>query len=352
MYFLVIHRENYCVLIFWLLLHQGKSIIKILLYKISTRLVYYLYMIRIGIVRGGQQQTFASSIAHGARVFAHLDTHEYERHDVLITVDGEWHLDGMPRSPEVIVQSLDVLYNALHESDPQNEVIDALIYKYDVRVVNTAHRLSHDYETVRVHTTEDGLFVPSLHTYTYTPLSKSAQVLHTYAEEVAFDIFKKVPPPWYVLGASTLRYESGVSAKSFHELVSAIKNVFSTHDHVYIADDQGGRDVFVFVVRNFRNTPLYAFLPIERVVTPEGDRYVLMRDKEHGEKIMTHAKKMHEEMHMGTHGLYHYAINKKGLFCIDVIYRPVFQEGGILEKSLEEHGISPTEFLSFVVGIA
>jgi hypothetical protein len=74
-----------------------------------------------------------------------------------------------------------------------------------------------------------------------------------------------------------------------------IEKVFTEHDHVYITDDQGGRDVFVFVVRNFRNSPLYVFLPIERISTSQGDRYILMRDKVHGDKIMNHAKKMHEE---------------------------------------------------------
>lgn len=309
-------------------------------------------MLRIGIVRGGQQQTFASSIAHGARVFAHLDTHEYERHDVLVTMDGEWHLDGMPRSPESIAQSLDVLYNALHETDPQNNVIDEIVSQYDMRVVNAIHRENHDFEKMHIHATQEGLFVPSMHVYTFSGGVKNSKTISAQAQEVAFDLFRKIPPPWYVFGPSVLRYESGVSATSFQELSGMIEKIFTEHDHVYITDDQGGRDVFVFVVRNFRNSPLYVFLPIERISTPQGDRYILMRDKVHSDKIMSHAKKMHEEMHMGTHGLYHYAINKKGLFCIDVIYRPIFNEGGIVEKSLEEHGISPTEFLSFVVGIA
>jgi D-alanine-D-alanine ligase-like ATP-grasp enzyme len=115
-------------------------------------------MLRIGIVRGGQQQTFASSIAHGARVFAHLDTHEYERHDVLVTMDGEWHLDGMPRSPESIAQSLDVLYNALHETDPQNNVIDEIVSQYDMRVINATHRENHDFEKMHIHATQEGLY--------------------------------------------------------------------------------------------------------------------------------------------------------------------------------------------------
>ena len=308
-------------------------------------------MLRIGIVRGGQQDLFASSVTHGSRVFSHLDTEHFEPHDVLIS-DGIWHLDGVPRTPLFIATSLDVLYNALHESDPENSTLDELVTRHNARVVNVAHRLDHDMEHMQITAKMHGIEAPAMHAYTFPDTLKTkAQIAHV-AEDVAFDLFRKLPPAWYVFGPSTLRYQVGDTAKSFHELVDHVKTIFAEHDHVYITDDHGGRDVFVFVVRDFRHESLYAFLPVERIVTAKGETYVLMRDKTYSTQLTEHAKKMHESMHMGTHGLYHYAITRRGMLCIDVIYRPIFSEGGIIEKSLEEHGVSPSSFLAFVAGIA
>src|SRR3989344_4403907 len=69
---------------------------------------------RIGVLRGGRGHEYDVSLKSGAYVLKHLPREKYIPHDILITKDGQWHLDGAPISVERLPAVIDLAWNALH----------------------------------------------------------------------------------------------------------------------------------------------------------------------------------------------------------------------------------------------
>lgn len=64
-------------------------------------------------MRGGPSSEYDVSLKTGGNILSVLrDRHE--THDILIDKAGNWHIDGMARTPERIFPHVDVMFNALH----------------------------------------------------------------------------------------------------------------------------------------------------------------------------------------------------------------------------------------------
>src|SRR3989344_8014556 len=74
---------------------------------------------RVGILRGGTGEHYASSIHKGGGIISHiLDnlSEKYKVADILIDKDGNWHLGGIPISPADLRCKVDVIWNTSRHS--------------------------------------------------------------------------------------------------------------------------------------------------------------------------------------------------------------------------------------------
>ena len=68
---------------------------------------------RIAVIRGGPSSEYETSLASGGYVLKRLsETHKPL--DIFISRDGQWHINGIERSPDRILNHVDVVWNALH----------------------------------------------------------------------------------------------------------------------------------------------------------------------------------------------------------------------------------------------
>ena len=69
--------------------------------------------IRVAVLRGGPSSEYDVSLLTGNTILKNLPQHYYPI-DVLISRDGVWHVDGLPREPHSVLTHADVVVNALH----------------------------------------------------------------------------------------------------------------------------------------------------------------------------------------------------------------------------------------------
>ncbi len=69
---------------------------------------------RVAVVRGGPSSEYNVSLKTGETVLKHLDRERYIPHDVVLTRDGVWYMNGVRTTFADIAQHSDVVFNALH----------------------------------------------------------------------------------------------------------------------------------------------------------------------------------------------------------------------------------------------
>ncbi len=69
---------------------------------------------RVAVVRGGPSSEYNVSLKTGETVLRHLDRDRFIPHDVVLTRDGIWYMNGVRTTFADIAQHSDVIFNALH----------------------------------------------------------------------------------------------------------------------------------------------------------------------------------------------------------------------------------------------
>jgi D-alanine-D-alanine ligase len=69
---------------------------------------------RVAVVRGGPSAEYSVSLKTGESVLRHLDREKYQPHDVVLTRDGVWYINGVRTTFADVAQHSDVIFNAMH----------------------------------------------------------------------------------------------------------------------------------------------------------------------------------------------------------------------------------------------
>src|SRR3989344_3289844 len=88
----------------------------------------------IGVLRGGPSSEYEVSLKSGASVLEALDRERYDPRDIFISRQGEWHVHGVPTTPEAALRGVDVVFNVMHgeygEDGRLHQVLDAFGIPY------------------------------------------------------------------------------------------------------------------------------------------------------------------------------------------------------------------------------
>ncbi len=87
---------------------------------------------RAAILRGGLSDEYSVSLQTGAAVLDAVDRTRFSPLDVLITKTGEWFVDGIRKSPEHVLPTIDVVFIALHGAYGEDGTVQRLLDRYKV----------------------------------------------------------------------------------------------------------------------------------------------------------------------------------------------------------------------------
>ena len=315
--------------------------------------------LRIGVLRGGPSSEYDVSLETGANILKQLSL-THKPLDIFISKDGVWHMHGVPRTPEKILQHTDVIFNALHGEFGEDGRVQHILNSIGVPYTGS--------ETLPSSMSMNKLFSKELflkHNIK-TPQHTSFRVDEDIMKKSA-EIFRTFIMPVIIKPASG-GSSIGISiAKNIPEIAESIKKSLEFGSSVIIEEYIKGKEATCAVVQDFRGQELYVLLPIEvrhntNSFFDYNSKYMDDRteqicpgrfSKEEKETIERYAKEAHKAL-----GLRHYSRSdfivspRRGVYILETNSLPGMTSHSFVPKSLEAVGVSMKDFIHHVLHLA
>jgi len=315
----------------------------------------------VGVLRGGPSHEYEVSLKTGASVLGALDTAKYEPRDIFISRGGEWHVHGVPVSPEKALFGVDVAFNAMHGSFGEDggvqQVLDSLAVPY---TGSGAHSSALAFDKHRTREAVKGLGVKIAH----GTLVDAREVgdLH----QAAFNIFRSMPHPVIVKPAVGGSSVGTTVVDNFHTLEWALNKAFEVSPRAVIEEFIKGREATVGVVDHFRGERSYALLPVEIVPPPSAtffdydakysgksiERVPGNFTPQEKELLSAAAKAVHEGLGLRHYSRSDFIVSRRGIYFLEVNTLPGLTQESLLPKALGAIGTSLSHFIDHILSLA
>lgn len=312
----------------------------------------------MGVLRGGPSHEYEVSLRTGGNVLAHLPE-KYKKHDILLTKEGEWHLDGILKSPDKIFLSVDVIFNCLHGEFGEDGKVQRLFETFAVPYTGSgvfASALAMNKILSREAFRQAGLRVPRGYVIRRTePLYDSA-----------IKIFQKLGPSFVAKPLSRGSSVGVSAAHNFNQLLEAIESAFVFDDKVLVEEFISGREATCGVLENFRGQKHYALPPIE-IIPKNPETLFNYQAKYDGttQEICPagfdlETKREIEEVAVKAHeilGCRHYSrsdmmVSAHGIYLLEINTLPGLTSESLIPKSCQAIGLSFSELLDHLIWLA
>lgn len=313
-------------------------------------------MIRVGVIRGGVSPEYDISLASGGRVLSSLDKDKYKPIDILITKDGEWHMNGLPVNAEKLKMSVDIIWNALHGHFGEDGKLQKFLDNLDIPYVGSGpvpSSVTHNKMMTREKLESMGYKVP-----------KSRVLKHVTPEMVeliAQDIFRTIVPPWVVKPLSGGSSIHTYAPRTFDELVYSIETASANASEILVEEYIFGKELFAGVIDGFRGEEKYVF-PLFCITTDDamfcthhrtGGTYSFDIPKEipqaSRKEIEGHARAIHDALGLSGYSSIDFIHTPRGLYVLEVDSNPAIHEHAPFSRALDESGAPFDVFLDEVI---
>lgn len=315
--------------------------------------------LRVGVLRGGPSNEYDVSLQTGGTVLRVLaDRHKL--HDIFISKDGTWHVDGIERSPDRIIKHLDVVFNALHGEFGEDGKVQQFLDTH--KKAYTGSGALGSALAMNKHLAKKIAKQHGIKTALHTLVRKGEDVY-----ERAVHIFKTFPHPSIVKPVSSGSSIGVTVAYTLKDLEKALEIALEHSPIALVEEFITGKEATCGVIDHFRGEALYALPPVE-IVKPKKDGHWSYEDK-YGEETrkhcpgnFTHAeneqiRKLAIEAHKAL-GLRHYSradfiiSPRRGIYLLEVNTLPGLTEHSLFPKSLEAVGAHLPDFLDHLITLA
>jgi len=309
-------------------------------------------------MRGGKGSEYYVSLKTGGSVLALLPRDRYEPHDILITQEGEWNIDGVPTTPAKIMQYVDVVFNALHgefgEDGKVQNILDLLQIPYTGSTA-VPSAVGMNKELAKKYFAAIGIKVPR-----GVVVSRGEEI-----GEVVARVGAEIHAP-YVVKPLTGGSSIGLSlVQGESELVPALEVALAHAEKAIVEEYIRGREVTLGVIDAKDGMHPYATPPLE-ILLPEGTLFdydkkygnlvhpvgpARMKDEEH--HALTEAALLaHRHLGARHYARYDFILTDEGPCLLEVNTLPGLSETSLLTKSLDLYGLEMPEFLDYVLSLA
>ena len=294
-------------------------------------------MIRIGIVRGGEQR-YEQSLKSGAYLLRSLPRDTYSLVDIFVDRSGTWHIGGLPASHQKIANAVDVIWNTIGGEHARIfEVLGIPVLGH--ATVHAA--LASDHSLMMNRLFDAGIRTPRSFTISWT---------YGNADEVAEAValtFRTFAPPWNVRAISLGRANpNAIRCATRDELAAVFAEMANAGVPVFIEEVIMGRKLAILTIPGFRTQNVYASLPLD-VRNPER--------RPVGEKntdLAALAAQAHLAAGIGSYAQVHLAITPRGqAVVLGVEIEPLLHEDSIGHHALGHVGSSIPEFFEHLLRI-
>jgi len=315
----------------------------------------------VGVLRGGPSSEYEVSLDSGKTVLTNLPE-KYRPVDVFISKNGEWHTDGLVRTPAKALDGVDVVFNSLHgefgEDGQVQRILEGIQIPYtgsdSISSALGMHKARAKEAFARL-----GLKVPNHRIV----LDEEDPAL------ISREIFETMFLPLIVKPISTGSSVGMTFISNYRDLEDALKSAFKYGKGAMVEQYIKGRETTCGVLEKYRDNEHYALLPVE-IICPSEKKY-FDYDEKYSEKSQTQKhcpgnfthdeKRAIENAAVRAHqslGLRHYSrsdfiMTPKGeIYVLEANSQPGLTEHSFLPLSLRTAGTEMPEFLDHVIELA
>lgn len=310
--------------------------------------------IRVGVLRGGPSHEYDVSLRTGAHVMKHLPK-QYQVKDIVISRDGDWHIDGFARNPARTLSQVDVVFNALHGTYGEDGKVQQILGAFGVPFTG-----SHAFPSALGQHKALTKKVYDLHKIK-TPVSIVLQPKDNTWNTIV-EVFQSFPQPSIVKPVSGGSSFAITVVRDFVSFEKAVEKAFRFGSAVLIEEYIIGREATCGVLDSADSSQSYALFPIE-IVTEAQKIYNKLNSVESicqelcPSTFPQSVKQNLQEISLASHmalGLRHYSrsdfiVSPRGIYLLETNSLPGLTEESLYPKSLEAAGVSFPEFLDHVL---
>ncbi|MBI2024021.1 D-alanine--D-alanine ligase [Candidatus Giovannonibacteria bacterium] len=319
--------------------------------------------IRVGVMRGGPSSEYEISLLTGGEVLRHIPKDKFTAHDILISRDGVWHIDGFPQAPNKLLDKLDVVFNALHGEFGEDGKVQQILESF--KIPYTGSGILPSAMCISKSISKNVFSKAGLQTARSVLFKKDTQNI----PEMTYETRTKLFPPWVVKPNSRGSSVGVTIARTIPELQKSIENSFDYDNEILIEEFIEGREATCGVLENFRNQDLYA-LPVVEIIPPPGNffdyqvkyngatREICPGNFSRGisDKIQSIAVAAHKAL-----GLKHYSRadfivssdkHREGIYILEVNSLPGLTSQSLLPKAAESIGLSFSNLIDHLITLA
>lgn len=315
-------------------------------------------MLTVAVLRGGTGGEHEVSLDTGAQVLNFLSgKDEFRSLDVFIDKEGVWHVRGMPLSPERVLASADVAFNALHGMYGEG-IVQATLERSGIPYSGSSAFASA--ASLNKTLAKDMLKKAGARTPRHMILSVSPNI-----ESEAAVAFRSFSPPVMVKPVSSSSSLGAGLAKTFPEFWEKMTEAFSHAKEVLVEEYVIGREATSGVIDNFREQRHYVLLPaeIERPGKFSIFDYAAKRDggivrvpgnftKEETAEIGRLALLAHEALGLRHYSRSDFIVTPRGVYFLEANALPPLSPKGSFSQSLSAAGVSKDELLEHLISLA
>ena len=258
--------------------------------------------IKIGIIRGGANERYASSLVKGGEAILHIHNNlsdKYKVIDILIDKNNRWHINGIPILPIDLMRKIDVAWNLSQDAD-----VSMILNNLSIPNIENdsfLRGLENNNDMLQIHLKNIGVKMPR---FIISP--KNAR-----------EVFEKFSSPWVVKINNEIKL-----VKTFNELIETIKD----ENNIIVEEFIEGTVSSVYSLTGFRGEDVYVLPPQNFSISEK-------------EKIINLVKNLHKHL-----GVKHYLKSdfilhpRRGFFLTSINLSPDLRKESHFEQSCKAIG--------------
>jgi D-alanine-D-alanine ligase len=310
--------------------------------------------VRVGVLRGGPSHEYDVSLKTGAHIMKHLPK-QYQVKDIVISRDGDWHIDGVARNPGRVLSQVDVVFNALHGNYGEDGKVQQILGAFGTPFTGSktfpsalGQHKALAKKTYNLHKIKTPVFV------VLQPKD------NTWNNIVG--VFQSFPQPSIVKPISGGSSLATAIATDFVSFEKAVEQAFRFGSAVLIEEYIIGREATCGVLDSLDGSQSYALFPVEIIteaqkifnkLSPAPNLCQELCPSTFSQSTKQELQEISLTSHMAL-GLRHYSrsdyiISPRGIYLLETNSLPGLSEDSLYPKSLEAAGVSFQEFLDHVL---
>jgi D-alanine-D-alanine ligase len=319
--------------------------------------------LRIGVLRGGPSNEYEVSLATGKTVLKHLRD-KYVVRDILIDKEGNWHMDGLVKSPQNILKQVDVIFNALHGEYGEDGTVQKTLETFNVPFTGSSALASSI--SRNKHIAKQVYKTKFLKTPHYEVIKRDEAT-----QANLFSIYANLEKPIVVKPSSSGSSLGVTVVNDWAEFLFAVEKAFEFGPIAIVEALLSGKEATCGVVESSQEkNKSYALMPLE-IVYPEDKKIFDFNSKykskqdggaekvfptsftpEEISKIQTMAQAAHHALGLRHYSNSDFMITPDDVFIIETNSLPGMTEHSVFPHALQAAECEIPEFLEHVILLA